>query len=316
MKLNQAVLQLDAAAEASRLRLLVALLGGETSVGDLVTVLEQSQPRVSRHLRLLAEAGLVESFREGRSIFYRWSTAGLDAGVASSVAAVAASDDPTIARDRERLQKLSRQRERDALRRALRAGHGRGLHVADNDTALAELLSAALIDTRAGAPGHGKPLPLGAILNIGCGSGEVLRLLLPEARLAIGIEPSGHRRQLARARLRQAGAPRWSIRDADAARLPFEAAAFDLVILQDVLAPARSDELQSILADAARVLHPAGRLLILDRILPTDSELVARLAALGFAVTRRQWLPGRAPDRALFLASRPEATPARTGTHD
>ena len=64
------------------------------------------------------------------------------------------------------------------------------------------------------------------------------------------------------------------------------------------------------------MLRPAGRLLILDRILPTDSELSARLAALGFAVTRRQWLPGSTPDRALFLASRPEATLARTGTND
>jgi DNA-binding transcriptional ArsR family regulator len=316
MELSQAVLQLNAAAEPSRLRLLVALLGGETSVGDLVTVLEQSQPRVSRHLRLLAEAGLVESFREGRSIFYRWSAEGLDAGVASSVAAVALSDDPTIARDRERLQKLSRQREKDALRRALRAGRGRGLHVADGDTALADLLTAALTDPHAGAAVQSGPSRLGAILNIGCGSGEVLRLLLPGARLAIGTEPSAHRRQLARARLRQSGNPRWSIRDADPARLPFEAGAFDLVILQDALAPVRGDELQAILADAARVLRPAGRLLILDRILPTDSELVARLASLGFAVTRRQWLPGRAPDRALFLASRPEKTPARTGTHD
>jgi SAM-dependent methyltransferase len=271
---------------------------------------------------LLAEAGLVESFREGRSIFYRWSAEGLDAGVASSVAAIAASDDPTIVRDRERLQRLSRQRERDALRQALRAGSGRGLHVADGDTALADALSAALADVQSAALADvrntalaGDGSPLGAILNVGCGSGEVLRLLLPLARLAIGTEPSHHRRQLARARLRQAAVPRWSVRDAEPARLPFEAGTFDVVILQDVLAPARSDEWQAILGAAARALRPAGRLLILDRILPTDSELVARLAALGFAVTRRQWLPGRAPDRALFLASRPVEATARTGTH-
>ena len=306
MELDRVVRQLDAAAEPSRLRLLVALLGGETSVGDLVAILEQSQPRVSRHLRLLAEAGLVESFREGRSIFYRWSAGALDAGVASSVAAVAASDDPSIARDRERLQKLSRQRERDALRRALRAGRGRDLHGADGEPALAELLTATLGDSP----------PPGAVLNVGCGSGEVLRLLLPRARLAVGTEPSVLRCQLHRARLRQAGATHSSTRDAGPARLPFPADAFDLVILQEVLAPGGSDELPAILAEAARVLRPPGRLLILDRILPTDSELVARLAALGFTVTRRQWLPGRAPDRALFLASRPEPTPARTGTHD
>lgn len=311
MELNQAVLQLDAAAEPSRLRLLVALLGGETTVGDLVAVLEQSQPRVSRHLRLLAEAGLLESFREGRSIFYRWSTGGLDAGVASSVAAVAASQDPTIARDRERLQKLSRQRERDALRRALRAGRGRGLHVADGDNVLADLLRATLVDDDRGKSPDPGALPLGAVLNVGCGSGEVLRLLLPLSRLAIGTEPSGHRRQVARARLRRLAVPRWSIRDAGPTRLPFGPGSFDLVVLQDLL----GDEFPAILAEAVRVLRPSGRLLVLDRILPTDSDLVARLAALNLAVTRRQWLPGRAPDRALFLASRPVATTARTGTY-
>lgn len=314
MELGEIVLQLDAAAEPSRLRLLVALLGGEISVGDLVTVLDQSQPRVSRHLRLLAEAGLVESFREGRSIFYRWSEPGLAAGLASSVATVAAGNDPLILRDRERLRKITRQRERDALKRALRAGRSRGLHVADGDTALADLLTGALTEPRRVAPAE--PFPLGRVLNVGCGSGEVLRLLLPQAQLAIGTEPSGHRRQLARARLRQSSAPRWSIRDAEPGQLPFEPATFDLVVLQEVLDAARRDDRQAILDEATRVLRQSGRLLILDRILPTDSELVARLAALDFAVTRRQWLPGRAPDRALFLATRTDGPTARTGTHD
>ena len=303
MDLDRAVLQLAAAAEPSRLRLLVALLGGETRVGDLVSVLEQSQPRVSRHLRLLAEAGLLESFREGRSIYYRWSFQGLAAGIVSSVAALAASSDATLVRDRERLQKLSRQRERDGLRRALRAGRARGLHGADADAALADLLRTTL-----------GLRPLGDILHMGCGSGELLRFLLPEARFAVGTEPSGHRRQVARARLRQAGLPHWTVRDAQPGKLPFDAAAFDLVIVQDALGPGAED--RKILGEATRVLRSAGQLVILDRILPTDSELAGRLLALGFAVNRRQWLPGRTPDRALFLASRPELTLARTGTND
>ena len=111
MDLHQAVLQLNAAAEPSRLRLLGALLGGETTVGDLVAVLEQSQPRVSRHLRVLADALLLESFREGRSIYYRWSAPGLEASILTAVAALAGGNDETLARDRARLQKISRQRE-------------------------------------------------------------------------------------------------------------------------------------------------------------------------------------------------------------
>jgi ArsR family transcriptional regulator len=303
MNLEQAVLQLGAAAEASRLRLLVALLGGETTVGDLVAVLEQSQPRVSRHLRLLLEAALVESFREGRSIYYRWSAAGLAAGVAGPVAALAGSGDPTITADRARLQTLSRERERVALRRALRAGGARGLHQSDAGAAISELVLAK--------PGEHRP---GDVLIVGCGSGELLQLLLPAVRMVTGTEPSSHRRQVARARLRRGGQPHWTIRDADATRLPFTTASFDLVIVQDTLVPGAA--IVRILGEAARVLRPAGRLLILDRILPTDLGLPAYLAALGFTVTDRQWLPGRAPDRALFQASRANPTPARTGTDD
>jgi ArsR family transcriptional regulator len=307
MELQHAVQRLDAAADASRLRLLVALLSGETTVGDLVTVLEQSQPRVSRHLRLLSEAALVDSFREGRSVFYRWSDVAQNAGVLQFAAALATSADPTVAGDRERLQKLSRQRERDALRRALRAGRAGGLHLADGDSVLADLLRGIL-------PPRTPDESLGDTLTIGCGSGEVLRLLLPLARQAVGTEPSAHRRQLARARLRQSGSPRWTIRDAAAGSLPFAPESFDVAVLQDALGTGA--ERQAVLAEAVRVLRPAGRLLILDRILPTDSELAARLAALGLLVTRRQWLPGRAPDRALFLATRAATTTARTGTHD
>ncbi len=304
MELNQAVLQLDAAAEPSRLRLLVALLGGETSVGDLVTVLEQSQPRVSRHLRLLAEAGLVESFREGRSIFYRWSAEGLDAGVASSVAAVAASDDPTIARDRERLQKLSRQRERDALRRALRAGRGRGLHVADGDTALADswLPRSPTARRHAGSP---------RATAARCDPQRRLRLGRGAPAAAAG-GAAGHRHRAVGAPPPAgpgASAPGAACRAGPSGtrsprRLPFEAGAFDLVILQDVLAPARSDELQAILAEAARVLRPAGRLLILDRILPTDSELVG--APRGARLRRHP------PAMAAGEGARPGAVPGQS----
>ena len=306
MDLHQAVLQLNAAAEPSRLRLLVALLGGETTVGDLVAVLEQSQPRVSRHLRVLADALLLESFREGRSIYYRWSAPGLEASILTAVAALAGGNDETLARDRARLQKISRQREREGLRRALRTGRARGMHASAADAAFADLIR-GLLGSR----------QLGDILHVGCGSGDLLRLLLPDCRTAVGTEPSGHRRQVARARLREAGRPRWTIRNALPTTLPFGAGTFDLVIVQDALADAA--DAQRILGEAARVLRPSAQLLILDRILPTNGELPDQLAALGFVISRRQWLPGPAPDRALYLASRlaprPQVALARTGTN-
>jgi len=306
MTLEQMVRQLDAAAEPTRLRLLTALLGGELPVGDLVAMLGQSQPRVSRHLRLLAEADLLDCFREGRSVFYRWSAGGLEAGVARSVAAVAASHDPTVLRDRERLVRGARQREREALRRALRSG-GQA-HGADPDHTLGELLEAVLAPagTVAGT----------AALVIGCGSGDLVRLLLPWFRLVVGTEPSAHRRQLARARLRQLGVSGWSLRDAGPGQLPFAPASFDLVVLQDVLGADRGAPARAVVSTAAHLLRPGGRLLLVDRILPTDGELTAILASAGFAIARRQWAPGRAPDRALLLATPMPDPPARTGTHD
>jgi ArsR family transcriptional regulator len=308
MTLQDTVQQLAAAADPSRLRLLAALLHGEAAVGDLVSVLGQSQPRVSRHLRLLTEAGLVESFREGRCNYYRWAAPALEAGVARSVAAVASGDDLTIHRDRDRLVRLAEQRERDGLRRALRSGRGRGLHLPEGGGDFAEALSATL-------EGAGLPEPLDALV-VNCGSGDVLRCLLPRARIAVGTEPSAPRRQLARARLRRAGVPRWSVRDAAPDQLPFGAGTFDLVVLQDVLPGVRPAEAARILKEAGRLLRPAGRLLLIDRLLPTDAGPASPLAAAGFAITRRRWLPGRSPDRALLLATRHDPSPARTGTHD
>lgn len=306
MDLTRTVLQLAAAAEPTRLRLLAALLQGEAPVGELVAMLGQSQPRVSRHLRLLVEAGLLEGFREGRSIHYRWTDASLDAGLAATVAGVAASGDPTLDADRARLLRTAAQREREALRRVVRAG---GRPAPESDAALGDLLQATL-DPRDGEARRED------ILVVGCGGGELLRLLLPRARVVTGTELSAPRRQLARARLRAAGTARWTVREAGPGKLPFADLAFDLVVLQDVLAPADPPGRRQVLAEAGRVLRPGGRLLLLDRLLPTDRDLAPQLAAAGFTTTRRRWLPGRAPDRALLLATWLPAGPARTGTHD
>ncbi len=321
MDLDATLRQLNATAEVSRLRLLAALLAGESPVGDLVAVLEQSQPRVSRHLRVLAEAGLLESFREGRSIFYRWTDPALAEGVAGMVAALQAGTDPTLAADRRRLAALRRRREPDALRRALKGGKARELRaVADTDT-LTELLATAV-----------GPAPVPAALEIGAGSGELLGWLLSRAGRVTGTETAADRRRLARARLQATGQAHWSLRNAAPEDLPFAASSFDLVLLTTSLGPAGSRSAR--LAEAIRVLTARGQLLVFDHVLPrdrvlprtqekparlSDAALTAELGALGLVVTRRQWLPGRAPDLALFHAARREALAdqqpvERTGT--
>jgi ArsR family transcriptional regulator len=321
MELDRALLQLEAAAEPSRLRLLALLLPGEATVGDLVTVLGQSQPRVSRHLRLLADAGLLESFREGRSIYYRLADAVRNDGIGDYLAALLRGPDPVVNQDRERMAQSRRERERDALRRGARSIRASAGGALPAEHALAELLDVVL----------GK-LPLGDVLDVGVGAGSFLQLLVPRARRLVGVDSSGHMRQLARSRLYGPGRARWTIRDADARTLPFAAGEFDLVILDEVLGPGAQPEL--ILAEARRVLGTQGRLLILDRILPvvrrlpaapargelSERQLGVLLRAAGFSVLSRQWLPGRAPDRALFLAVMNEAANApqgaRTGTDD
>ncbi|MGB7021161.1 MAG: metalloregulator ArsR/SmtB family transcription factor, partial [Xanthobacteraceae bacterium] len=94
---------LKAAGEATRLRILALLAEAELTVSDLTDILRQSQPRLSRHLRLLAEAGLVERFREGSWAFFRLAEHGGGADIARVLIARLDAGDPTIVRDRERL---------------------------------------------------------------------------------------------------------------------------------------------------------------------------------------------------------------------
>jgi ArsR family transcriptional regulator len=311
MDLKDGLRQLEAAAEPTRLRLLVLLSGGEAMVTELVKVLGQSQPRVSRHLRLLTEAGLIDGFREGRATYYRLSPAALRTGVGIYLAALAAGRDPVIAEDRYRMQALRRGREREALR-----GHAGTGTAADVGEALDALL------------GEGEPV--GEVLDVGSGAGAIIRHLAQRATSLVGIDNSAVMRQLARARLWGNG--HCSIRDGDMHALPFEAGSFDLVVLDEVLA--RSPTAGKALDEARRVLRRSGRLLVIDRVVPVvrqlpgkaeagllfENQLASALAAAGFRITRRQWLPGRAPDRALFLAI-PQAAAAvvptpRTATDD
>src|ERR1700692_1854041 len=99
---------LKAAGEATRLRILALIAEAELTVSDLTEILRQSQPRLSRHLRLLAEAGLVERFREGSWPFFRLRERGSAADIARAMITRLDANDPVIARDRERLPPAGR----------------------------------------------------------------------------------------------------------------------------------------------------------------------------------------------------------------
>lgn len=317
MPLPQVLSYLKASADPSRLRLLALLAGGEATVGELVEVLGQSQPRVSRHLKLLADAGLVEHFRDGQWVYYRLATGGASSALLDEVIGLVRAGDELIDADAARMATIRRQRERYALTAA--SGPRRWVEPATDrpdEAALRQALDEAL--------GAG---PLGEVLDIGAGSGLVLRLLGARARHAVGLDTSRGMRLLARTRLQEAGLAGCTIRAGDMHQLPFADHSFDVVVLDEVLA--LTDRPLRVLEEAVRVLRPSGRLMLLDRILPAvtrlpaqrtqralfENQVNAMLRGVGLRLTQRTWLPGRTLEHALFVAEA-AGRQQRTGTDD
>lgn len=315
MELELTLQRLRAIAEPTRLRLLALLSAGEISVGELSNVLGQSQPRVSRHLRLLVEAGLVSRFRDRHWVYYRLVADTALRELLNLVLDPVTEQDPTLVADRKAMQVVKDRRESSAY---TALGPSPALwptadHARPSEAALAEALDDA-IDSR----------PIGDLLDIGSGAGTLLKLLGPRAVSAVGVDTAKEMRLLARARLQRAGLAECTLRNADMHDLPFVAHSFDTVVLDEVLA--QSNQPEAALREARRVLRPSGCLLIIDHILPVvgqtvepaglhENKLHALLREQDFSIVHRGWFPGRSLDRALFAAV-PNESHRRTGTDD
>jgi ubiquinone/menaquinone biosynthesis C-methylase UbiE/DNA-binding transcriptional ArsR family regulator len=273
---------LKAAGEATRLRILALLGEAELTVSELTEILRQSQPRISRHLRLLAEAGLVNRFREGSWAFFRLGEKGGPAELARELISRLDAGDPTLARDRERLAAVRASRASAAQayfrRHAVEWDRIRKLHVAD--AAVEEAMRAALADR-----------PFRSLLDLGTGTGRMLELFGPGCERGLGLDMSLDMLALARARLDRAGLKHCSVRQGDIYDLAMPRDSFDVVILHQVLH--FLDDGARAIQEAARVLRPAGRLLVVD-FAPHDLEFLRDNHAhrrLGFAAdTVGQWM--------------------------
>ncbi len=264
---------LQALADPTRLRILSLLRQMELSVGELAQLLGQSQPRVSRHVRILADAGVVERRKEGSWVFL--TIAGQDK-VAPIFALVDSWADEssvaTFARDSARLEQVRADRAEAASRYF--ATHAqvwdsiRSLHVAESE--VEQAIERALASR-----------PLGRLVDIGTGTGRMLELFGPRAEQAIGIDRSSDMLRVARVKLEAAGIAS-SLRQGDMNALPFPNGSADTVIIHQVLHYAHSPA--AAVAEAARVLAPRGQLLVVDFAAHEREELRVRDAhvRLGF----------------------------------
>jgi len=244
---------LKAVGESTRLRILALLAQAELTVKDLTAILAQSQPRISRHLKLLADAGLVDRYPEGAWVFYRLRDDGPGGRLVRDLCRLADTGDAVLSRDRERLVQTKRDQAEQAQRYFSANAEDwdtiRALHVAEQEVEEAML---AAVGAR----------PFQSLLDLGTGTGRLLELLAPLYDRAVGVDASTDMLAVARANLDRAGIGHAQVRLGDIYGLPYPRDTFDVVTIHQVLH--YLEEPERAIAEAARVLVPGGRLLIVD----------------------------------------------------
>jgi ubiquinone/menaquinone biosynthesis C-methylase UbiE/DNA-binding transcriptional ArsR family regulator len=239
--------------EESRLRIVALLQHGELTVTDLTDILGQSQPRISRHLKLLADAGVVDKHREGTWAFFDLVVDGPIGRLVNDVLALTDPHDTVLAADLDRLA-IVRSRRTAAAHEyfagiAPRWDQERSLHASD------DIVERAMVET-IGSTGYR------SLLDVGTGTGRMLQLLGRDVERAVGYDSSHSMLAVARANLERAEVRGIDLRQGDVYSPPFPNDSFDLVVIHQVLHflddPARA------VREAARLLTPGGRLLIVD----------------------------------------------------
>ncbi|WEK02421.1 MAG: metalloregulator ArsR/SmtB family transcription factor [Candidatus Sphingomonas phytovorans] len=302
-----------ALADATRLRILALLRSMELSVGELAQVLGQSQPRVSRHVKILCDAGLAERRKEGSWVFVALGTASkVDPVLASLDEWGKVEPDHWAVADAARLAAVRADRAASAAG-WFEANAGqwdaiRSLHIAESEVEAA--MSAVLGDA-----------PIGQLIDIGTGTGRMLELFAGRAKYALGIDRSSEMLRLARAKLSERGLANTELRQADLYALPLGDGEADAAILHHVLHFAQQPG--AAIVEAARVLSDGGRLLIADfashdredlrtrdahtRLGFSDEQIAAWFDAAGLVSARTETLEGGELTVKLWLARKAAA---------
>ena len=248
--MDRAVATVRAVGEPTRLRIVALLAKGELTVSELVQVLGQSQPRVSRHLKLLAEAGLVERMPEGAWVFYRLADIGrAERRIADAAISAVPEDDVGLRRDMERLSAVKEQRA------CVASSYFRAIAQDWDQVRALHMPEAAVEDAMTKAAGPG---PFGFLVDIGTGTGRILEAFSDRIRRGVGIDLSHEMLTVARANLDKPALSHCTVRHADLFALPFEDGAADIVTIHQVL---------HYLDDPARAITEAGRVLAMDGVL-------------------------------------------------
>jgi ubiquinone/menaquinone biosynthesis C-methylase UbiE/DNA-binding transcriptional ArsR family regulator len=293
---------LRATAEPTRLRLLGFCAHSDYSVGELSLVLAQSQPRVSRHLKILCDAGLLERSNEGLFAYYRATFDGPGADFLRQLMPIFPVDDESFVRDTKRLEIIKSARLRKAEASVLPIIHGDDRYASFLSDGFAEqALKDVVLDQ-----------PVRRLLDIGTGSGRALELLGPNVDIGVGVDASREMLAVARAKLEHAGLQNCRVRHADLYELPFGDRSFDAVMIHHVLRfvadPKRA------LCEAARVMAPGARIIVFD-LAPggadesrfSDSELGAWFQAAGLRPEKVIKLSHGATQEYIWRGVRPSA---------
>lgn len=283
-------------AEITRLRIIFVLSHGEFNVSELTQILGQSQPRISRHLKLMTESGLLSRHKEGSWVLFRLRDEGSAGALARMIAELLPAGDSTLSADAARIEEVRQARSERAAAffraNASNWGKLRSLHVREDEVEAAMQRLAGRV-------------PFGTHLDLGTGTGRVLRLFAPQTAQGVGVDSSHEMLAIARASIQDARLRHLQMRHGDIFALPFSNAYADFVTIHQVLH--YLDEPGRALAEAARVMKPGALLLIVDfapheleqlredqahrRLGIADEQLIGWLRRAGLDLVSQEVLP-------------------------